>query len=185
MDLIKKLKSVEGVSLLELIISISLFSILMLSSTQIFKMVVDGQRNAISAQNVQENMRYIMEKISKEARMAQPSDTDCLPAAINKVFNTANGSSELYFKNKDGDCVKYYLEDDRLKITVGGAIDDFITPAKIEVSNLKFYVADDLIGVFHAVQPYVTIMMDVKAIGLAIHEQKIKIQMTSSLRYNE
>lgn len=170
---------------MELLVSISLFSVLMLASTQIFKMVVDGQRGAISAQNTQENMRYIMEKVSKEIRMAQPSDADCLPAAVNKVFNAANGSSELYFKNKDGDCVEYYLENNRLKITVGGVIDDFITPAKIEVSNLKFYIADDLISASHTVQPYVAIMMDVKATGPAAHEQKMKIQMTSSLRYYE
>lgn len=186
--LIKKFKAESGVSLIELIVSIALFSILILSATQIFKMVIDGQRSAISAQNVQENMRYAMEKMSKEIRMAQISNQGCGSAAINKVFNTADGERELYFKNKNGDCITYYLENNRLKIMVGigaAASADFITPAKIEVSNLKFYVVDDLIGAFHSVQPYVTMVMDVKAIGQAIHEQKMKIQMTVSSRYYE
>ena len=183
---IKKNKS--GVSLIELIVSITLFSVLMLAATQIFKMVVDGQRGAISAQNVQENIRYAMEKMSKEIRMARISNTDCSGAAVNKVFNTANGGSKLYFKNKNGDCVAYYLENNRLKIEVCvgvGAIADFITPAKVAVSNLKFFVVDDLIGAFHSKQPYVTMVMDVKAAGLAMHEQKMKIQITVSSRYYE
>lgn len=174
--------------MIELMVAVMLFSVLILSATQIFKMVVDGQRSAISAQNVQENMRYAMEKMSKEIRMAQISNKGCDSAAINKVFNTADAGRELYFKNKNGDCLTYYLENSRFKIMVGagaGAIADFITPAKVEVSNLKFYVDDDLIAAFHSKQPYVTMVMDVKAIGQAIHEQKMKIQMTVSSRYYE
>ena len=66
-----------------------------------------------------------------------------------------------------------------------GVVSGFITPAKVEVSNLKFYIDDDLIAAFHSKQPYVTMAMDVKAIGQAIHEQKMKIQMTVSSRYYE
>ncbi|MFH1428478.1 MAG: prepilin-type N-terminal cleavage/methylation domain-containing protein [Candidatus Margulisiibacteriota bacterium] len=186
---IKKIKNNRGISLMELVVSITLFTVIMLASTQIFKMVLDGQRGAIAAQNLQENMRYIMEKISKEIRMAQPSDAACGGDTDNKVFNTADDDHELYFKNNNDECINYYLENNRLKIIVDdgvGAIADFITPNKIEVSNLKFYIVDDLISaVSHDVQPYVTMMMDVEAKGLAIHEQKMKIQMTVSLRYYE
>lgn len=174
--------------MIELIVVIALFSILALSAAQIFKMVVDGQRGSISAQNVQENIRYAMEKMSKEIRMAQISNQSCYSLATYKVFNTANGGSELYFKNKNSDCVNYYLENGRLKIMVGqgaSAVADFMTPTKIVVSNLKFYVDDDLIGVFHGKQPYVTMAMDAQAVGQAIHEQKMKIQMTISSRYYE
>lgn len=184
----KKFRNQQGVSLLELIVAISLFTALMLSATGIFKMVVDGQRNAVSAQNVQENMRYALEKISKEIRMAKSGNADCLSAAVNKVFNTASSSSELYFKNKDGQCLAYYLENGRLKITVGtgaGAVSGFVTPGKITVNNLRFYAVDDLIGAIPSVQPYVAIMMDVKAVGQAMNEQNMKIQMTVSSRYYE
>ncbi len=157
-------------------------------------MVVDGQRNAISAQNVQENMRYALEKISKEIRMAQISNHDCEAmftppsTAVYKVFNTVGSNSKIYFKTKDDKCVAYYLENNRLKIMSGlgvNAVVDFVTPNKLEVSNLKFYIADDLIGAFHDQQPYVTMVVDVKAIGLAINEQKMKIQITVSSRYYE
>ncbi len=188
MNLIKKFKAERGVSLLELIVSVGLFALVMLSATGIFKTVVDGQRSAISAQNVQENIRYAMEKMSKEIRMAQVSNQECDGAAIYKIFNTADGGRELSFKNKDGECITYYLENNRLKIMVSvgaDAITDFVTPAKVEVSNLNFFTVDDAIAAFHSKQPYVTMVMDVKAIGQAIHEQKMKIQMTVSSRYYE
>ncbi|MDO8667517.1 MAG: hypothetical protein Q7K35_00255 [bacterium] len=180
---IKKLRTEKGTSLLELLVAITLFTFMILVATQIFKMVIDGQRNAISAQNVQENMRYALEKMSKEIRMAQKSDTDCLPGATNKVFNvTTDGINDtIYFKNKDGACVSYYLLDSRLGVTAGG-VPDFATPAKIKVSNLRFNAVDDGIG---DVQPYVTMSMDVEAIGLAIHKQKMKLQITVSSRYYE
>ena len=165
-------------------VSVTLFAFLILAATGIFKMVVDGQRSAIGAQNVQENMRYAMEKMSKEIRMARISNQECDGTAVYKVYNTADSGREVYFKNKNGDCVTYYLENNRLKVMVG-AITDFITPAKIEVSNLKFYIADDPIGAFHSLQPYLTMMMDVKAIGRAAYEQRMKIQMTVSSRYYE
>jgi len=187
--LLRKIKNNRGVSLLELVVAITIFSFLILSSTQIFKMVVEGQRNAVSAQNVQENIRYAMEKISKEIRMAQISDTACEPTAVYKVFNTTTGSSALHFKNQDGQCLTYYLEDNRLKLIVANGLeviaDGFVTPAKIEISNLKFFVADDLIGAFHSRQPYVTMSLDIKAVGLAIHQQAMKMQMSVSSRYYE
>jgi len=185
----KLIKNNRGVSLLELVVAITIFSFLILSSTQIFKMVVEGQRNAVSAQNVQENIRYAMEKISKEIRMAQISDTACEPTAVYKVFNTTSSDSILHFKNQDGQCLTYYLEDNRLKVTVADGLavlaDGFITPAKIEVSNLKFFVADDLIGAFHSLQPYVTMSLDIKAAGPALQQQSMKMQTTVSSRYYE
>lgn len=190
---LKKIKADSGVSLIELIAAVAIFAFLILLATQIFKMVVDGQRGSISAQNVQENMRYAMEKMSKEVRMAQISNQDCEsifsppPAAIYKVYNTAESNTKFYFKNKDGQCVAYYLENNRLKVTVGTSpgVTNYITPEKIQISNLKFFVVDDVIGDFHTKQPYVTMVMDVKASGSAMHEQKMKIQMTMSSRYYE
>lgn len=190
---IKKFKAEKGISLIELIVAVAIYSVLTISAVGIFKMVIDGQRNSISAQNVQENMRYALEKVSKEIRMAEISNHGCealftSATALYKVFNTADGNTKMYFKNQYGDCVAYYLDNGRLKIMIddgASVVDDFITPAKIEVSNLKFYVVDDLIGALHSVQPYITMTMNVRAVGLAINEQKMKLQITVSSRYYE
>ena len=194
---LKKIKQTKGASLLEILVSIALFAVIIIASTQLFKMVIDGQRSAVGAQNVQESIRYAMERISKEIRMAQVGNKECEglfdppAAAVNKVFNlTGPSNNVLYFKNKDDVCVAYFLDSNRLKMQVrrasgGNRFNDFVTPLKTEISNLKFYIADDKIGALHSLQPYVTMVMDVKAVGQAMHEQKMKVQFTVSSRYYE
>ncbi|MFA5360308.1 MAG: FISUMP domain-containing protein [Patescibacteria group bacterium] len=189
----KKLKSVKGFSFIELVVSVAIFSVLVISSTEIFKLVIDGQRNSISAQNVQENIRYAMERMTKEMRMAQISNTDCYAGATNKVFNTSPDGQELYFKNQNGDCVHYVLDIGSIFVEMSydenymyEPLTSFAQPEYnipgIIINNLQFYVKDDPIGSLKSSQPYVTMMMDAKAFGQAMHEQKMKIQMTVSSR---
>ena len=182
----------KGVTLLEIIVSVAIFSVVMLSATEIFRMVIEGQRNAIASQNVQESMRYAFETMAKEIRTAVASNHDCEslfnpPAgATNKVFNTTTNSEGdiLYFKNKDGDCVAYYLEDETLKVIRESNIAS-TTPGKIKITNLDFKVTDDLIGAFHSLQPLVTMKMDIEAAGKEMHKQTMKMQTTISSRYYE
>ena len=184
-------KNKIGVTLLELMVAVSLFSVIMLSATQIFKMVIEGQRSAIASQNMQENIRYIFEAMSKEIRMATISNHDCesilAPAvATNKIFNitTNTEGNILYFKNKDGICTVYYLLNESI-IIIRGSDTAAISPNEIKVSNLEFRVVDDLIGAFHSIQPIVTMKMDIEAVGKEMHKQEMKMQTTVSSRYYE
>lgn len=192
-NMFKKIKQNKfGVTLIELMVAVSLFSVIILSATQIFKMVIEGQRNAIAAQNVQENMRYAFETMSKEIRMATISNHDCESIftpeaeATNKVFNTTTNAEGdiLYFKNKDGICTAYYLLNGSIMI-IRGVNTAAISPNEIKISNLEFRVADDLIGAFHSIQPIVTMKMDIEVIGKEMHKQEMKMQTTISSRYYE
>lgn len=186
----------KGVSLIEMIVAVTLFSITILSATQIFKMIVEGQRNAIAAQNVQESMRYAYETMAKEIRMAQKSEDgnedECrqelgfgTPATY-KVFNTVAGSEGdiLYFKNRYDECVAYYLTDGSLMVYRGGD-EASITPSQVKVNNLLFYIVDDVIGGFHSTQPLVTMTMDVTVEDKEMHKQSMKMQTIIESRYYE
>lgn len=171
--------------------AVTVFSIVAIAATSIFQMAVEGQRNAIAAQNTQESMRYALEMMSKELRMAQKT-VDALDRCaefglLNKIYVTDINNHELYFKNKDNYCVEYYLDNGRLKIyredSLGleNTVDDFITPDEIKISNLNFSIYDIGSG-DHA---KVTMSMDIEAIGKAVNRQPFKIQMTVSSRYYE
>ncbi len=192
------IKNQKGVMLIEMLVSIAVFSVAVILATSIFKSVIEGQRSAIAAQNTQESMRYALEVMSKEIRMAQKSEDTCdvilTINATDEVYNTDVNNEELYFKNKDGYCVAYYLDLDpngvtRLKIDRWDGVNNisgYITPDEIDVSGLKFSVADNLINSppGNKNQPRVTIKMEVEmAEGKAIHKQKMKIQTTVSARY--
>jgi len=187
----KIVKNKKGVTLLEMLVSIAIFSVVVLSATEIFKLVIVGQRDAIASQNLQESMRYTFETMAKEIRMAKISNNDCasefgLPAAVNKVYNLSSNvdGDILYFKNKDDICVAYYLEGDILKVRRGDDVAP-TTPAKIKVNQLEFTVADDLIGAYHSTQPSATMKMDVEVIGREVNMPVTRIQTTISSRYYE
>lgn len=172
-----------------MLVAVTVFSIVALAATSIFQMAVEGQRNAIAAQNTQESMRYALEMMSKELRMAQKtvnaSDRCADFGLLNKIYVTDTNNHELYFKNKDNYCVKYYLDNGRLKIyredSLGNIVDDFITPDEIKINYLNFSIYD----ISSEDHSKVTMSMDVEAVGKEAHRQPFKIQMTVSSRYYE
>ncbi|MCG2700783.1 MAG: prepilin-type N-terminal cleavage/methylation domain-containing protein [Candidatus Falkowbacteria bacterium] len=185
----KIIKNNAGVTLLELTVAVAIFSFAVLSATQIFKMVLEGQRSAIAAQSTQESMRYALEVMSKEIRMAQKTRTGSGPpeCGIPKgtVYLTIAGNN-LIFKNIHDQCVEYSLENDtngipRLKIKRDSDF-AYITPDEIEVSDLEFIVVDDKVV---SDQSSVVMKMIVQAVGQESHKSEMKIQTAISSRYYE
>ena len=143
----------KGFSLLELIVSMGIFSVIVLSSIAIFQRVIEGQRLAIASQNTQESLRYVFEVISKEIRTAKKDLGTCANVPDDQVFAVSRGST-LYFKNQDGDCVTYQLTNNRFYIT-RGVDSGYITPDEVYISNLIFTARSSSA----TTQPAVTITM--------------------------
>ena len=61
----------KGTTLVEMLIAVSIFSVAMIASTEIYKSVMEGQRSAIAAMDSQESMLYAFDVMSKEIRMAE------------------------------------------------------------------------------------------------------------------
>jgi prepilin-type N-terminal cleavage/methylation domain-containing protein len=184
----------DGFTLMEMIVAISLFVVVMLSATQIFRMIIEGQRSAIASQSIQENIRYFFEVMSKEVRMAQKNESNCSsllspePTQKYKVYNTAevNGKEALYFENQYGQCVVYYVNtNDVLMINRGGK-EAAAMPESLVVNDLDFEVQDDEVGETHSLQPKVTVMMDVSSAETKqAYDKEVKLQTTISSRYYE
>lgn len=173
-------------TLVEILVSVSIFSLIMLSALGIFNFVLEDQRNSISSQNIQEGVRYALEMMAKEIRTAAQSNTDCYASGTKRVFNSP-APQELYFKNKYGACVVYSLSGDRIQITRDG-VSGFLTGSKVKVSNLRFDVVDNDIGAAPGsrLQPRVTISMDLETtIGRTAYGNRVKIQTSVSSRLYE
>lgn len=184
----KKILFKEGFSLIEVMISVALFAIIIITTTQIFQLVLDGQRGAIAAQNVEESLKYFSEVTGKEIRMAQKnSDNACLGLGIpvNKIFvkaQVSTSSDMLSFKNRYGECVTYSLGLDpdgkqRFKIQRGAKF-DWITPAKIKIDVLHFVVNDA-----STTQPTVTVNLRAHSIDQRKFLSDMIIQTSIASRY--
>ncbi len=195
----KKHLNQNGFSLLETVVSMFIFGIITLSATAIFQMVVEAQRSALAAQNIQASLRYALEVMSKEIRNAQSSSGECTPnvglgddgniySALNNGGNPVSAGSgigtgvQLAFKNKYDECVKYFLNNGVIQITRdnGTAITKPITPASINVTKLEFKVMDD--GTSTTLQPRVTILIEAE-VNSGKYKQPMSIQTTVSSRY--
>lgn len=181
-----KINRAAGYSFVEVMVSVVIFSVIMLSVTQIFKMVIDGQRGAIAAQNVEESLKYFSEVTGKEVRMAQRNSNNyCsgIPATdIFTITSISTSSDSLSFQNHYGECVTYQLGFDangqqRFKITRGTNY-DWITPAKIKIDSLHFIVDGTALT-----QPTVTFNLKAHATDQGQFQSSMTIQTSLTSRY--
>jgi len=215
-----RLAEQSGFSLPEMVLAIGLFSLLVVVAGNLLVTVRNGQQFAVASQNVQENLHFISEIMSKEMRSAT-GERDAAPCSsltdasdVNmKVFNTGMSANNngmtigyqssgniLEFKNRFGECVKYYRMDNAsgkyLKIkrfkdlTGDGDYDDPnetvdlpVTPDNIQVNSLNFYVVDDEIGTVHSIQPRVTMSMEIQSTNPKFPQKTLLQTTISSRRY--
>ncbi len=183
-EILKKIiKNKKGFTLMEMVVAIGIFSVAILSATAIFNMAIESQRSAVSAQELQENLRYALEFMGKELRGADGKiECDGLQVVFCYNFNSNPliNTNVLSF-NKDLNFGMFYLKNNRIMYDWFDQ-QGYITPASIKVNSLNFIVHDDGL-VFK--QPRVTMAIDVEAIGKSAHRQKLNLQTTISSRYYE
>lgn len=170
----------SGFTLIELMVSVALFSLIMILAANIFQSVINGQRDAIASRNIQESVRYSFEKLSKEIRMAQKDNAHfCIPAG-NNIYWTNGGKDQLKFLNYQNKCVCYFLNNGQFMIsdqTCAGGLP--LTPQKIVVSNLKFQVNDSAASS----QALVTLRMRVGVLVPGRMNETIDVQTSLSSRF--
>jgi type II secretory pathway pseudopilin PulG len=179
----RHLRSKPGISLVEVLVSTTLFVIILLSMTEIFKMILDSQRQAIATQNVQENIKYFFEVISKEIRMAKRAGGGCSHLPAQKRFATSSNlyGDILYLKNYHDECVKYYLSEDNgvVRFTVDRGTDfGFLSPSKIAIDDLHFLVHEE-----NGSQAYISINLSAHSVGREENFSNMRVQTTISSRY--
>lgn len=177
-----------GFSLIEMLLAVSIFVIIILSATRIFQLVVQGQRQAIAAYQVQENLKYFFEVMSKEVRMATMDTAgDCYPTAAVDQLYTAE-TDNLYFKNFAGQCVHYFIANDngvnRFKIE-RDLSSGYITTSNININSLKFNIRSNVVSGAQAEQASVTVNLQAEAVAPELDKSQITLQTTITSRYYE
>ncbi len=177
----------KGFTLLEMVVGMGVFALILLGITGIFQNVIQGQARAISSQTTQEAMRYAMEVMAKEMRMAQKDfDGLCNNGESGSVFYVNPAGDELYFRNEYDECVSYINSaNSRLQISrvpvdsyagTGSHIYYDITPDELRVSNLEFGETGDE-------QEAITVVMTLNTYNAYFIQSRMDIQTTISNRY--
>jgi prepilin-type N-terminal cleavage/methylation domain-containing protein len=178
----KTIKNNKGMTLVEVIVAVTLFSFTIVYATEIFQTVMSGQYGSMAATNIQESMRFTLEVMGKEIKTAKKHTGICeafcgFGTMTNPIYNANVAGDILCFYNEKSVCVKYYLENNRLKIERELVGDYYITPDDIKMTDLKFIVYEAA-----NLRPRATIMFGVDALGPEKIKQPIKIQETIASR---
>lgn len=189
----KLINNKSGFTLMEMLVSVALYSVAILAATSIFQAVANGQRDAIASQNIQESTRYALEMMSKEIRTAKvnPNDSSC-GTANNKIYNQTPGDlTSIYFVNQDNECVTYTFDFSNKSIMVRRVVGGTnygpvpLTPSGISINDLKFIIIDNSVGV-NNIQAKVIVSIEVEyKTNKPEQKQTMRIQTTISSRHYE
>ncbi|MEA3292914.1 MAG: prepilin-type N-terminal cleavage/methylation domain-containing protein [Patescibacteria group bacterium] len=178
-------KKSNGFSLVEVLVTLFVFSLIITITMGIFVSVLKMQKRAQSAIKISNEASYAMEYMSRAIRMAQYDENGNCGANLN-YEKTSDG---IKFKGYDGKCRQFSCELDsggtnvyRLKeiIDNGGVLqENYLTSSELNIVSFNvgpeygWNPTDDI-------QPRITISLEIK--GITKNPAELKIQTTLSQR---
>jgi len=139
-ELPRKQLKIKGLTLLELVVSISLFAVLILMTTKAFQKINEIQERTTELQSIEGDLRYAMGIFADEVKNArlhpEAGDVACGGlSCANQYFCVSGGV--LYLRDKNDLCVTYSLSSGNLLINRDGT-NYTITSSDINVDVLNF-----------------------------------------------
>src|SRR5579859_4809889 len=105
MIVFKKLKNQKGVTLIELIIYMGIFSTLLMVLVQLFGSIVNVSLESQSNSSVSQDSRFILSRMSYDIRLADPTSFT-QPSGAAFGYGTANAFAGIKFKTINGTTYK-------------------------------------------------------------------------------
>lgn len=147
----------RGYTLLELIVSVGIFSVVMLAASAAYLSLINLDRNARATTDVVTNLSFVIDSMTREMRAGDDYRCNQSPT----VFNCSGGGDSFSFVDADGRTIAYTVSGGQVFMSVNGVSAGALTDPRVQVSMLKFYVRG--VGTTAAnvqyVQPQVLLIM--------------------------
>jgi len=164
-------------TLIEILVAVTIFSIVIAGPTGLFVTSLIGQRKALTSMEIADNISYALEYVSRTLRMAKKDlDGSCILAGSN-YQNPDLDLSKIRFINYQELCQEFSLNAGQLGETKSGQFLP-LTPDDLEITLLKFQLSGETQG--DDLQPRLTISFEIQKKGQP--ESKIRLQTTISQR---
>ncbi len=124
--------SMRGYTLLEMIVSVGIFSIVMLTATGAYLKLIDLDRQARSTNELVTNLSFAVDSMARSARTG--TDYRC-----NKTGTNCTGGTSFRYTDADGRQVDYEVSNGRIIETIGGTVIPLTDP-RITITTLNFHV---------------------------------------------
>ncbi|MDP3093711.1 MAG: prepilin-type N-terminal cleavage/methylation domain-containing protein [bacterium] len=104
-----KTKSDAGLTIVELLVAVTLFSVVVAIVGNIFLVNFQSQRRSLAFQTIFDQTSFLMEYMSRSLRMAKRETTGCL-SAPNLNYETTRSGKGIKFVNSDNVCQEFFLD---------------------------------------------------------------------------
>jgi len=178
----------KGFTLIEILITMSLFAVIITGAVNLFSSIIKEQRRVLAFQSISSNASYTLEYISRVLRMAKKDiDGACLESLDGYNFATYSDDTEIRFLDYHGNCHAFLLDNNQIKEkkstdeTAGNLGESVsLTPDNIlEITNLKFIIEGE--NQEDEIQPKVTMAFTIKT-KQPLERQEMKLQTSISQR---
>jgi len=169
----------KGVTLVEMLLVVTIFSLVAGSVFQFFLTTLSFQRKILKEQEVFDELGYTIEYMGRALRMAKKDDViinkishSCLSG--DKVNYETSSESEIQFRSAPNQCQRFYLYQGRIYEKNGLPL----TSPKIKINSLKFKIKGETQN--DTFQPMVTVIIEAET-----REEdtlKVTVQTTISQR---
>lgn len=181
-----KKNSKKGFTLIELIVSVALFTIILTTSLGGLLMVIDANRKAKAIKLVVNNLNLAMEGMSRELRVGSNwCEFDNGTNAPDSNCNTdSDGENIMYFTTDQNDESSLFrlngtAVERRIGPSGGGNVPLQLTGSDVEVDDLRFYIRG--VGYGDNTQPSTVIVLN-GHINQADQVMEFNVQTTVSQR---
>ncbi|MFH1668287.1 MAG: prepilin-type N-terminal cleavage/methylation domain-containing protein [Candidatus Komeilibacteria bacterium] len=157
----KEIINKRGYSLAEVIIAIGIFSIVSVIVSSVYLSANSLQQHTASLQRLQNEGRYIAEKITREIRGREIDYSEVLKDDQPQEYIN-------FLKDEIGEEVKISLIDSNLEYDIGGGTSANLNADDVDVVNAKFYIIPDEQGTWGLdpatnYQPRVTVLLELRS----------------------
>ena len=185
----KRLYTSKGFTIPELLVSLFVFSLLIVGAGGLLISGISVQRRAVAQQEVMDQASYLAEYMSRALRQARKDlSAICLSQGGRNYEVSSNGvdwvidgsGNQLRFVNRDGQCQTFFLEGQRIKERIA-VNEQYITSNNLQVTTLGFSISGA--GQGDNFQPKATLAIELKGKVLQAGFQPVtQIQTTVSQR---
>ena len=172
----------NGFTLVEMIVSIGLFTIALFIASSAFLAVLNADRKSRATRIAIDNLNLSLEDMSRRIKTGaayQCMGILAITTGANTADCTAPGGTSIIFTEQDGTTrTKYELVGNSIRRTVGIGTTLNATAPEITINNLRFVVGGTA-GNPDTLQPYVIILVDgVTNIGAVASSFRIQTMVT-------
>lgn len=130
----------KGFTLIELMVSVSVFIIVMVISMGSILSVIDANRKSQSLRSVMDNLNYTLESMTRSIRFGTSYHCDINQGIVSMPRDCAGGASSIAVRSSSGVQVVYKLVNGRLVRTLNGTTDYYLTGSDVTITKANFWV---------------------------------------------